>query len=542
MTGTVRQPSLLAAALDTPALGAQELLDSLSQSIFLKDRDLRFVAINQAFCAGLGKNPQDVLGQDDFAFYPAALAEKYRADDQRVLREGIRLETEEQNLRDGQACTVRVVKTPVRGPGGGIDGVLGIFWDITEQRRLESHIRQAQKMDAVAQLAGGIAHDFNNLLTCILGNIALAQGELRRLGNAGVSALEDFLGNVDMAGQRAADLTRQLLGFSRRLHRHPEPLDLNASVHEAVRACRGSVDPRTVVQLRLEPKLWKTHADPAQIHQALLNLCYNATDAMPLGGHLTLETANVTLMPPTALPEIDAENKSSLVLPCAHPDSRPGDFVRLRVSDTGEGISADVLPHIFEPFFTTKAFGKGSGLALAMVYGVIKEHEGWIECHSQAGLGTQFDLFLPRMLVSPRGPTDGELLSGQETVLLVDEHQVIRALGHEILESYGYRVLTATNGATAVELFRQHHRRIDLVLLDLSGPRQTGQDTLQAMRQIKPDMRLLICAGFPLGPALRAVEQCGAAGFIAKPYQPLDLARSVRAALDRGRAESYPQP
>jgi PAS domain S-box-containing protein len=497
------------------------LLEDLSQSVFLKDRDLRFVAANAAFCRGLGRPPEDVLGRDDFAFYPRELAEKYRADDRRVLAEGERFEADELNWIDGKARTVRVVKTPVHGPDGAIDGVLGIFWDVTAQRRLETQLRQAQKMEAVGRLAGGIAHDFNNLLAAILGNVSLALAELPP-----ESPCRELLAGCETAGLRAAELTRQLLGYARQMQPRAEPFDLNAAVRERADALERAHDPELAVEVRTAPDLWRVLADPSQLGQVLLSLCRNAQDAMP-GGGLTLETANVTLDGDAAL---------------LHPERRPGEFVRLGIADTGAGIAPEVLPRLFEPFFTTKDFGKGSGLGLAMTYGILKEHAGWVECRSEAGRGTHVDVYLPRLAASaeplPACLTAG-VPGGSETVLLADEQEVFRRLGQDILERCGYQVLTADSEVQAVEVYRRRHQDIQLVILDLR-PRGSAEETLRELRRINPGVSVLLSAGHPTPPPLRAVDCGGALGFVARPYRPAELARGIRTALDRGRATVSP--
>jgi two-component system cell cycle sensor histidine kinase/response regulator CckA len=522
---TVRAPSL------TNLLPQQTLLDHLTQSVFLKDRDLRFVVVNRAFCAGLGREPGEVLGQDDFAFYPRGLAEKYRADDLRILEGGVTLETEEQNLHAGKLCTVRVVKSPVYGEGGARTGVLGIFWDVTEQRHLERQQRHAQKMHAVAQLAGGIAHDFNNLLTGILANVALAQVELSDLPGLPTGGVFDVLKHAENVGHRAAALTRQLLQFSRRVKPKPEALDVN----ECVRRALAAYPPPAQLELRTHlERLGLVHADAGQCHQVLRHLLANAVEAMPDGGTLTVATGNVTLVPEAALHH-PRPGPAAHVLPVCHPEARPGEYVRLRVADTGGGIASEARERLFEPFFSMKEPGKGAGLGLALAYSIVKDHDGWIECHSDEGAGAHFDVFLPRLLAPLPAAGAGLDGRGHETILIVDEHEVVRTIAREILEGYGYRVLAAANSAAAIELYRQRGEEIDLILVDLTLPRTDAAETLSHVRRLRPAAPVLVCAAYPAGPAIRAVQACAAAGFVSKPFQPLELACSVRAALDRAR-------
>jgi CheY-like chemotaxis protein len=299
----------------------------------------------------------------------------------------------------------------------------------------------------------------------------------------------------------------------------PAPVDLNAAADETVRLLRRTFDPRIKVQVQLQPDLWPVQADASQVNQVLMNLCLNARDAMPQGGALILETANRT---------IDAGQRLAL-------DGRPGDFTHLRVRDTGCGMPPEVQEHIFEPFFTTKEPGQGTGLGLAMVFGIVKQHRGWIECHSRVGEGTTFDVYLPRLAApvpAAAAPEADEVRGGSETILLADDEMVVSRLGQTILERHGYRVLNAADGAEALDLYRRQPEEIDLVILDLAMPRLSGPETLQELRKINPGVSVLISSGYATEEELRAVERAGVLGFVAKPYRPLDLARRVRAALD----------
>jgi PAS domain S-box-containing protein len=491
------------------------LIDNLEQSIFLKDRDLRFIAVNPPFCRSFGKSAEEIMGKDDFYISPAQLAEKYRSDDRKVMQDRKRVEVEEQTLLHGKLRTVQTIKTPILDDKGEAVGVLGIFWDVTEQRNLEAQLRQAHKMEAVGQLAGGIAHDFNNLLTGIIGNLALVLADLPESHPS-----RELLSNAETAAVRAAELTRQLLGFSRRTPLLSRPLNLNAVLDETLRLIQRTFDPRIEVRVSCQPDLWAIQADASQMGQVLMNLCLNARDAMPQGGVLTLRTANV---------EINAAMAAKSI------EGRAGRFVRLHVEDTGIGMAPEVHERIFEPFFTTKEQGKGTGLGLAMVFGILKQHHGWIECQSELNRGTTFAIYLPAMSAIPvQGPAvlpDG-IQGGRETILLADDEEVVSRLGETILRRHGYRVLMAADGAEAVEIYRRQPHTIDLVILDLSMPRLSGSETLRELRQINPGVRVLISSGYSSDENLRAVEREGVLGFVAKPYRPAEFARQVRAALD----------
>ncbi len=495
------------------------LIENLEQYIFLKDAQFRFVAVNPPFCRAVGRPEVEIVGRTDFDFYPPELAAKFRADDERVLAEGRRLETEEESRLAGQARVVRVVKTPVHDDRGRATGVLGIFWDVTEQRSLEAQLRQAQKMEAVGQLAGGVAHDFNNLLTAILGNLSL----LSNGGGLDVPSRE-LLQAAEQAALRAANLTSQLLGFSRRTLLRPEPTSVNTTIDEVLSLLSRTIDPRIALEARKADGLWPVLADTGQLNQVLMNLCLNARDAMPDGGRLVFETENVVLGPEAVRLQLGA---------------RPGEFVCLRVRDSGAGIPPEVRGRIFEPFFTTTGPGKGTGLGLAMVFGIVQQHQGWIECDSEPGKGTCFTLYLPRHAeaygpVAPGGAprADPAPARGTETILFVDDEPVLRHLGRTILERHGYRVLVANDGLQAVETFRAERDRVDLVVLDLTMPRLSGRDTFRQLRALDPAVRVLFASGYS-SEQLSAGEQDEIAGFVPKPYRPKELAGMVREALDR---------
>jgi PAS domain S-box-containing protein len=490
------------------------LIENLEQCIFLKDHALRFVAANQPFCRTLGRSEDEIVGQTDFDFYPRHLAEKYRADDRVVLSEGQHLQLDEQNLQGGRERTVRVIKTPVRDAAGQIMGVLGIFWDVTEQRTLEAQLRQAQKMEAVGQLAGGVAHDFNNLLTAILGNLSLA---LTRF--ADLEPLREFLQAAEAAAWRAAELTRHLLGFSRRTVLCMEPTRLDRCIAEAVQLLGRTIDPRIALDVRTAPDLWHVSADHAQLTHVLMNLCLNARDAMPCGGYLRIDAANVTLT--------DDYLRT-------HLEARPGQYVRLSVGDTGHGMTPEVRQRMFEPFFTTKEVGKGTGLGLAMVFGMVTQHQGWIDCDSEDGRGARFDVYLPRIARETPGrqPEAGGSApgSGHETILLADDEEMIRRLGKRILQRFGYQVVLAEDGKEAVEIYQREHAHIDLVILDVTMPRLSGPDAYRQLQQIDPQVRVLFSSGYATD--REAVgEYRQACGFIAKPYRVEELAAKVRTAL-----------
>jgi CheY-like chemotaxis protein len=302
-----------------------------------------------------------------------------------------------------------------------------------------------------------------------------------------------------------------------------KPLDLNVAIEEIVAILGRIIDPRIAVEVTGVPELWTVTADPSRINQVLMNLCLNARDAMPEGGRLLLETRNV---------ELDASAAST------HPDARPGQYVRLRVGDTGHGIPPDILPRIFDPFVTTKEPGKGTGLGLTTVASIVKQHQGWIECLSAVGHGTVFDVYLPRTTSAAGAvaapPTTHPPAVGTETILLVDDEAMIRDLSQLVLRRAGYHVLLAADGREAVELYWRESSHIDLVILDLMMPRLSGREVLQQLRQINPTVRVVVASGYwPESESGADIE--GVLGFVRKPYRETDLLATIRSALDKGR-------
>jgi CheY-like chemotaxis protein len=331
---------------------------------------------------------------------------------------------------------------------------------------------------------------------------------------------------AEKAALRAAELTRQLLGFSRRTMLRTEPIGLNLAIEDTVRILQRTIDPRINVAIRPAPDLWTVRADPSQVNQVLMNLCLNARDAMPHGGQLILETENIVL----------SEHEARLRM-----SARAGEFVRLRVQDTGIGMTAETQAHIFEPFFTTKEPGKGTGLGLAMVFGIVQQHQGWIDCSSEIRHGACFDIYLPRydheVRVLPM-PSSTVPVRGRERLLIVDDEAMIRNLTRDILQNFGYQVMLAEDGQQALEIYSGHSDGIDLVLLDLTMPRMSGRDALKKMILVNPKVRALLSSGYSAEPSLLS-EYPQVLGFVNKPYRPEDLARAVRAALDRPFASNH---
>jgi nitrogen-specific signal transduction histidine kinase/CheY-like chemotaxis protein len=389
--------------------------------------------------------------------------------------------------------------------------------DITEHKRLTEQYRQAQKMEAFGQLAGGMAHDFNNIMTVVLSHASLLQMK-------GVSPVdqEESAKEIAHAAERAANLTRQLLTFSRQQVTQPTQLDLNGVVGNMTKLLQRLIGANITLDTQCAPGGAPVVADPGMMEQVLINLAVNARDAMPKGGWLSLGTAVVTF---------DA-TKVAL-----SPKARPGRFVELSVSDTGCGIAPEHLARIFEPFFTTKKVGKGTGLGLATVLGIVEQHQGWIEVASQPGRGTAFRIYFPfrddEFAFSPMKPAMAEIRGGTETILLVEDEAVVRALAQKVLRSKGYVVLEADRSETALELWRLHRAKIDLLLTDIIMPgTSSGRDLAEQLLLEKPGLKVIYSTGYSdevLGQDFLATRRFN---FLPKPYDPLKLARMVRNNLD----------
>jgi PAS domain S-box-containing protein len=396
----------------------------------------------------------------------------------------------------------------------GRPAILCFLRDITSQKRLEAQFQQAQKMEAVGTLAGGIAHDFNNLLQTVLGYTDILLHE-----EAGKSISQE-LQHIKHAAQRGAELTRQILTFSRKVQSKLRPVDLNIQVRQVQKLLQRTIPKMIDVELRLADDLRVINADAAQVEQILMNLAVNSRDAMPEGGKLTIKTQNIIL---------DEECSTR------HFNGKHGEYVLLTVSDTGVGMNQEVVGHIYDPFYTTKEVGKGTGLGLAMVYGIVKSHDGYILCESEPGQGTHFKIYLP-VVKEGRAPEELQehqaIRGGSETILLVDDEEPIRSLGEQILTRYGYAVLKAHDGETALKLYEEKKEKIALVLLDLIMPGMGGKKCLEGLLQINQDARVVIASGYSPDGSHKSFLEGGAKNFIGKPFNMKEMLQVVREVLD----------
>jgi PAS domain S-box-containing protein len=418
--------------------------------------------------------------------------------------------------KDGKQIEVSVRISPIKDGQGLIIGASTIARDISQTKQLEEQLRQAQKMKAVGQLAGGVAHDFNNLLTVISG-----YSELLLKGHHSGDTDRSLIEEIYKAGERAA-LTRQLMAFSRKQVNQPKVLDLNAIVGETEKMLGRLIGEDIKLTTTLAADLGAVKVDPGQVEQVIMNLAVNARDAMPKGGKLTLETVSVDL----------DENYAQ-----SHLKVKPGRYAMLAVSDTGCGMDEATKARIFEPFFTTKGPGKGTGLGLATVYGIVKQSGGHIGVYSEPGRGTTFKVYLPvvqeRISSGKSHPGLKAALQGTETVLLVEDEPAVRSLSRLALQMYGYKVLEACQGDEAIRVSEQHQRAIHLLLTDVVMPGMSGRQVAETLRSMQPAMRVLYLSGYTDDAVVRHGVLEAETAFLQKPFTPLALASKVREVLDQ---------
>ena len=489
----------------------------------LQSLDGRYLRVNRALCDMLGYSEAELLAT---TWQALTLPDDVEPGQRARLTDGdIRAyQVEKRYLhKDGHPVWTLASISLVRDRGGQPLYFIAQVQDISERKRaeeareaLEAQLRQAQKMEAVGRLAGGVAHDFNNLLTVIRGRSDLL---LYRLGPD--DPLRRHVLLLQQTAERAAALTQQLLAFSRKQMLQPRILDLNGVVESTTTMLRRLIGEDIELDIRLDPDLGRVKADPGQLEQVILNLAVNARDAMPQGGRLSIETANVEL------DEAFARR---------NPGARPGGFARLQIGDTGVGMDATVQAHLFEPFFTTKALGQGTGLGLATVYGIVKQSGGYIKVDSAPGRGTTFAIYLPHV------EEPGELreatasragsMAGSETILLVEDEDAVRELGREVLEMRGYTVLEAPHGAQALLVAERHAGPIHLMVTDVVMPHMSGRELVERLAPRRPDMRILYVSGYTDDAIVREGMLQPGTSFLQKPFTPDTLARRVRELLD----------
>ena len=502
------------------------LLDTLPDLVWLKDSQGVYLSCNARFESFLGASEDDIVGKTDYAFFDRELADFFRANDAAaVTAGGPRVNEEEVTFAsDGHKELLETIKTPMFDADGRLMGVLGIARDITMRRQqekervnLEAQLQQAQKMESVGRLAGGVAHDFNNMLGVIIGHADLLLDSLDP-----DTPLHADLTEIRNAGERSADLTRQLLAFARKQTVMPKVIDLNKTLAGMARMLERLIGEDISIEWLPGENIWPVKIDPGQIDQILANLCVNARDAIAGVGKVTIETAN------HVFDEASREERMEKVR---------GEYVMLAVRDNGCGMEAETMSHLFEPFFTTKELGKGTGLGLATVYGVVRQNDGLITVDSVPDQGTTFRVYLPRHLSRPASLADEgaeqHSRSGDETVLLVEDEPAILKMTKRMLQQEGYTVLEASTPGEAIRLANDHAGEIHLLLSDVVMPEMNGRDLVNGILPLFPQVKCLFMSGYTTDIiAHRGVIDEGV-NFIQKPFSRSTLASKVREALER---------
>ena len=503
----------------------RHLLDNLPQKIFHKDINSVYISCNEKYVQDLKIRADEIVGTTDYDYHPKELAEKYIADDRRVIQSGKTEDIIEKYVADNCEYWVHTIKTPLEDDYGQITGILGIFRDITEFKqieneniKLEEQLRQAQKMESIGRLAGGIAHDFNNMLSVILGNTEMILEDI----NLDNPIIANNLYQIKKAAMRSTDLVKQLLGFARKQTISPEVLNLNNTLKSMLTLLHRLIGED--IELNFLPKedLWQVKIDRSQIDQILTNLCVNARYAIKGHGKITIETDNILFE--NNLPH----NDNFLDL---------NEFVMLSVNDNGFGIEQKNIDKIFEPFFTTKPVGHGSGLGLSTVYGIVKQNNGFIKVYSEPEKGTAFKIYLPRHYgeeakLKQNPNYTYEQKTGKETILVVEDEKEILNMTTMMIERFGYNVIAAQSPGDAIKICQSDDCDINLVMTDVVMPEMSGRELAEKLVHIQSNMKCLFMSGYTDDIiANHGILEKGV-HFISKPFGKQNLAQKLREVLN----------
>jgi PAS domain S-box-containing protein len=499
-----------------------KIINSIADPLFVKDRQHRWVLINEAMCGLMGHPREDILGKSDYDYFPGKEADIFWAKDEVVFTSG-QENINEEKITDAKGNVhIIITKKTLFTDERGEQFLVGVIRDITKQKRseeekerLKTQLAQAQKMESIGTLAGGIAHDFNNILSAIIGFSELAMHNISDPLRA-KSDLEEVL----KASDRAKDLVHQILTFSRKTENVYSPLSFPPLIKESLKMLRSVIP--TTIEIRQDlTDTGLVMSDPTQIHQLVMNLCINAAQAMDeTGGILSVSLKKV---------DLDATMAWGL-------EVSPGPYLQLRVNDNGYGMPAEIMGRIFEPYFTTKELGRGTGLGLSVVHGIVKSHGGAITCRSKPGKGTTFDVYLPEL---DQKMKDKQLLEeehvpgGTERILFIDDEQVLTSLAEKMLGSLGYEVITETNSFDALNFFRDNADTIALVITDMTMPGLTGDKLAQEIMNIRRDIPIILCTGYSEHISKDAAKEMGIREYILKPLVMKELAKKIRDILDQ---------
>jgi two-component system, cell cycle sensor histidine kinase and response regulator CckA len=497
----------------------RRVIDTDPNLIFVKDASGRFTLVNQAVAQIYGTNIENIIGKMDSDFNPQVEeVECFRSDDKTVIEKQEDIFIAEEKITDaaGQIHWLQTIKRPLKLTEDGPVQVLGVATDITETKKLHEQLLQAQKMEAIGQLAGGVAHDFNNYLTGIIGYT----GMLKICANQ-PKEVENTAQLIESIAQKAAQLTEKLLGFARKGKHQNISVDLHNSIRETITLLSRTIEKDiTIIQHFCADNPFTT-GDPMQIQQVILNLALNARDAIRAKNEVNFKGR---IEVGTCIVKIPDEYKlEQSLLP-------PGQYLMLQVKDNGCGIDSSIQDRIFEPFFTTKEQSKGTGMGLAMVYGIVKNHGGALDVKSSPNVGTSFSIFLP----SSKPPLKNKIeierkltVSGQGHILIVDDHQVIRDVTSRMLVSLGYDVVTARDGLDALKYYRENWSEIDLVILDMIMPNMGAKECFRELKQINPNVRAILSTGYDNNHSVQEILNEGMCEFVQKPYHIQKLSEIV---------------
>jgi len=496
------------------------LVETMNEGLEILSEDGVIVYVNNRLCEMLEYSLDELIGASVFKFL--------KEDSKILIKEQIE-NTKAKNIqsievewikKDGDKIITIVSPAPIFNAKGEFIGSFAVITDITsrkvaeeEKTRLERRLFQSQKLESIGRLAGGIAHDFNNILTSMMGYAEILRLKYHDLNTTEGKAIDVIFRNTE----RAADLTKQLLGFARGGKYQPKPDNINKLIKEAIKISEKIFEKNIELKLNLQEDIHNVEVDKTQIIQVLTNLMINAKDAMPYGGTISFKTKNVF---------IDENYIAN------HPEFKHGDYVKITVSDTGMGMTKEIQDHIFEPFYTTKGEGEGTGLGLSMVYGIIKNHKGYINVYSEPGIGTEFVIYLPatrKKIVSDE--ISGELTTGEETILIVDDENDVIDTASVMLRTLGYKVITACNGLEAINVYKKYKDRIDLVLLDIIMPKMAGKETYLELKKINPNVIVILSSGYSQDNRAIEILKEGALKFIQKPFKFNELSKIVNETL-----------
>jgi PAS domain S-box-containing protein len=499
------------------------LVESMNDGLCMQDLNRCFTFVNNKMCEMTGLTREELIGKTITDLLDETNKTHFKAIVRDGMKQGLKPFELELSKKDGKSLPVIISPQTLRSNDGRLRGHFAVIVNISKRKeaeetrlRMETQLQQAQKMESIGTLAGGISHDFNNSLQAILGYTQMLLIDTEKM-----DTIHSRLLQIEKAANRAGDLTKQLLAFSRKVESQLIPADLNHEIRQI-----GSLLQRTIlkmigIELNLQEKLQVISADPSQIEQIIMNLAINARDAMGEEGKITIKTENIIIG------QEYCNDHYGLV---------PGEYVLLTFSDTGHGMDKETIERIFEPFFTTKAPGKGTGLGLPMVYGLVKKHNGYIECESRLGEGTSFKIYFP-VITDVLSESSGEeekkpIPRGNENILLIDDEALVRDLGEHMLAKFGYNVLTAPGSESGLRIYREKKDDVSLVILDMIMPEMGGRRCFEEILKIKPGAKVIIASGYAADANIKSLLASGAMGFINKPFNVREMLIKVREALD----------